>query len=99
MSIWRSMRGIITPTAPDLDADVEKLHRNVEKIKELLVAKERITPDIETLLRQADDAMSRKAWRDAALVFRLVANILKQGGRWDDFDLDDILPGFIQAKK
>ncbi len=86
-------------TAADWEAEVEKLHQNVEKIKELLVAKGRMTPDIETLMQQADDAMNRKAWREAALVFRLVANILKQGGRWEDFDLDDILPGFIQAKK
>ncbi len=93
------MRGIDTSTAADRDADVEKLQQNVGKIKEILIAKERMNPEIEFLLRQADDAINRKAWLKATQVFRQLAGILKQGGRWEDFDLDDILPGFIQAKK
>ncbi len=93
------MRGTGTPTTADRDDEVEKLQQNVGKIKELLIAKERMTPEIEFLLRQADDAINRKAWLKAAQVFRQLTGILKQGRRWEDFDLDDILPGFIRAKK
>ncbi len=88
-----------TPTAAERAAQVENLHRDAEKMKELLRAKERMTPEIEDLLRRADDAMGREAWGEVAQLYLQLAGILKQGGRWGDFDLDDILPTFAQGRK
>ncbi len=88
-----------TPTAAERAAQVEKLRRDSKKIKDLLFAKERMTPEIEDLLRQADNAMGREAWGEVAQLYFQLAGILKQGGRWGDFDLDDILPTFAQGRK
>ncbi len=53
------MRNVHPITAAKRPAQVEKLHQYSKIIKDLLRAKERMTPEIEELLRQADDAMNR----------------------------------------